>query len=282
MRAAWYDKLGPADEVLCVGEQDTPNKARITVNFAEFKYRKGTDTKKILSEIRSAIGGYPGVAVTVDQNADGPPAGKPISIEVSGEEFTTLIDVTEDMKRLINESGIQGIEKLKTDLQTGKPELVVNIDREKARRFGLSTNSIASEVRTALFGKEISKYKEGEDDYEIQLRLMEKYRYDVDALMNKSVIFRDQTSGTMKSVPISSVAKAELSSTYGSIKRKDLNRVVTISSNVITGYNPTQINDEIKTLLADFDMPAGYEYKFGGEQEKQAKEMAFSASCSTP
>ncbi len=257
------------------GEQDTPNKARITVNFAEFKYRNGTDTKEILTEIRNAIGGYPGVAVTVDQNADGPPAGKPISIEVAGEDFVTLIDITEDMKRLINESGIQGIEKLKTDLQTGKPELVVNIDREKARRFGLSTNSIASEVRTALFGKEISKYKEGEDDYEIQLRLMEKYRYDVNALMNKSVVFRDQTSGTMKSVPISSVAKAELSSTYGSIKRKDLNRVVTISSNVISGYNPTQINDEIKILLADFDMPAGYEYKFGGEQEKQAKEMAF-------
>ncbi|MEM8893208.1 MAG: efflux RND transporter permease subunit [Bacteroidota bacterium] len=257
------------------GEQDTPNKARITVNFAEFKYRGGIDTKEILTEIRNAIGGYPGVAVTVDQNADGPPAGKPISIEVVGEDFASLIDITEDMKRLINESGIQGIEKLKTDLQTGKPELVVNIDREKARRFGLSTNSIASEVRTALFGKEISKYKEGEDDYEIQLRLMEKYRYDVDALMNKSVVFKDQNTGDMVSVPISSVARAELSSTYGSIKRKDLNRVVTISSNVIAGYNPTQINDEIKTLLADFDLPPGYEYKFGGEQEKQAEEMAF-------
>lgn len=257
------------------GEQDTPNKARITVNFVEFKHRNGIDTKEILNEIRASVGDYPGVAVTVDQNSDGPPTGKPISIEVSGKEYATLIEITEDMKNLINESGIQGIEKLKTDLQTGKPELVVNIDREKARRFGLSTSSIAMEVRTALFGKEISKYKEGEDDYEIQLRLKDEYRYDIDALMNKSIVFRDQTSGQMKSVPISSVAQAELSSTYGSIKRKDLRRQVIISSNVEAGYNPTQINNEIKELLADFNMPPAYEFKFGGEQEKQAEEFEF-------
>ena len=257
------------------GQQDTPNKARITVNFKEFKYRNGIDTKEILSEIRNTIGDYPGVAITVDQNADGPPAGKPISIEVSGDEFAELIDITEDIKKTINESGIEGIEKLKTDLETGKPEMIVNIDREKARRFGLSTNSIAMEIRTALFGKEISKYKEGEDDYEVQLRLMEKYRNDPDALLNKSIIFRDQSSGQIKNVPISAVATTELSSTYGSVRRKDLNRVVTISSNVEAGYNATAINNEIKELLADYEMPEGYEYKFGGEQEKQAEEMAF-------
>lgn len=257
------------------GQQDTPNKARITVNFKEFKYRGDIDTKEILSKMRDGLESYPGVAVTVDQNADGPPAGKPISIEISGEKYEALIEITEQMKKFINESGIKGIEKLKTDLEAGKPELVVNIDREKARRFGLSTNSIAMEMRTALFGKEISKYKEGEDDYEIQLRMMEKYRNDPDALLNKSIVFRDASSGQMKSVPISSVATTELSSTYGSVKRKDLNRVITISSNVVQGYNATTINEEIKELLLDFKMPQGYEYKFGGEQEKQAQEMAF-------
>ncbi|SMD32934.1 Multidrug efflux pump subunit AcrB [Reichenbachiella faecimaris] len=257
------------------GQKSTPNKARITVDFKEFKDREGLSTADALNDLRDAMRGHPGVLVTVDQNADGPPAGKPISIEISGDHFETLINVSERMKSYINNSGIEGIEKLKMDLETGKPELIVNIDREKARRFGLSTQSIAMEVRTALFGKEISKYKEGEDDYEIQLRLKEKYRYDIDALMNKSVVYRNQTSGEMRSIPINSVAKAELSSTYGSVRRKDLKRVVTISSNVVGGYNPTQINDQIKELLTSFDLPSGYEYKFGGEQEKQAKEMAF-------
>ena len=257
------------------GQQDTPNKARITVNFVEFKDRGELNTRLILEEIRESLEPFPGVAVTVDQDHNAPPTGKPINIEITGDDFETLVRISDEMKNMINESGIQGIEKLKTDLQTGKPEMVVNIDREKARRFGLATSQIANEVRTALFGKEISTYKEGEDDYEIQLRLKDEYRYDMDALMNKNVIFRDQADGQIKSVPISAVATAELSSTYGSIKRKDLIRQVTISSNVLDNYNPTKINEEIQELLADYEMPFGYEYRFGGEQENQAEEMAF-------
>ena len=257
------------------GQQDTPNKARITVNFSEFKYRGGNKTSDVMEKIRTAVSGFPGVTVTVDKDAAGPPVGKPISIEVSGENFEELVAVTEDMKKLINESGIEGIEKLKTDLESGKPELVVDIDREKARRFGLSTYDIAIEVRTSLFGKEISKFKQGEDDYEIQLRLEDKYRYDVDALMNKSVTFRNQNNGKIHQVPISSVAKAEISSTFGSVKRKDLRRVITISSNVIGGYNAGEINNQIKTLLATYDKPATIEYKFSGEEEKKAEEMDF-------
>ncbi|MEQ9289843.1 MAG: efflux RND transporter permease subunit [Cyclobacteriaceae bacterium] len=264
----------PLDQT-AFGQKDTPNKARVMVNFVEFKHRDGVNTKVILDTIRASLRGYPGVSVVVDKDVNGPPVGKPISIEISGEEFDVLNNITESMKKVINESGIKGIERLKSDMETGKPELIVDIDREKARRFGLSTSSIAMEVRTALFGKEISKYKEGEDDYEIQLRLKERYRHDIDALMNKSVVFRNQTSGEMHSVPISSVAEAEISSTYGSIKRKDLNRVISLTSNVESGYNATEVNDQIKELLADFKMPPGYEFKFGGEQEKQAEEMAF-------
>lgn len=266
---------GDPMDMSSIGQAESPNKARITVNFLEFKYRQGVNTSEVLDKIREGIGGYPGVAVTVDKNADGPPTGKPITIEIIGENLETLIATSERMKTYINESGIAGIEKLKLDIETGKPELLVNIDREKARRFGLSTYSIANEVRTSLFGKEITKFKQGEDDYKVQLRLDDKYRYSVDALMNKSITFRDQTSGKISQVPISSVANAKLSSTYGSIKRKDMKRQITISSNVLGSYNATIINEQIKKVLADFEMPVGYSYKFGGEQEDQAKEMAF-------
>ncbi|MEM9324532.1 MAG: efflux RND transporter permease subunit [Bacteroidota bacterium] len=264
-----------------VGQSSTPNKARITVNFVEFKYRVKpgdsgyTLTSGIMEEIRETVGGYPGVAITVDKDAAGPPVGKPIAIEISGPDFARLVDLTEEMKNYINELGIEGIEKLKSDLETGKPELIVDIDREKARRFGLSTQQVAYEVRTSLFGKEISTFKLGEDDYEIQLRLQDEYRYDIDALMNKNVTFRNEMTGKIHQVPISAVATAELSSTYGSVKRKDLDRMVTISSNVLGGYNPTEINDQIKAELADFEMPPGYSFRFGGEQEKQAEEMSF-------
>ncbi len=257
------------------GQSDTPNKSRITVNFVEFKDRGGINTTNVMEEIRTATAGFPGVSITVDKDAAGPPVGKPINIEVSGENLNKLIEITEDMKNFINDAGIAGIEGLQSDLETGKPELLINIDREKARRFGLSTYSISNEIRTSLFGKEVSKYKQGEDDYEIQLRLSDTYRYDMEALRNKNITFRNQVNGRMMQVPISSVADIQLSSTYGSVKRKDLNRVITIYSNIVGGYNPTQINEDIQTLLADYEMPFGYEYKFGGEQEKQKEEMAF-------
>jgi len=257
------------------GQKDTPNKARLTINFQEFQFRNGISTAQIMDEVRENLTGYPGVQITVDQNSDGPPTGKPISIEITGDDFDELVQISENMENFINESGIKGIEKLKANLETGKPELIVDIDRDKARRFGLSTSAIGSEIRTALFGKEISKFKQGEEDYAIQLMLMDKYRYDVDALMNKSIVFRDPTDGKMHIVPISSVAKASLSTTYGSIRRKDLSRVITLSSNVESGYNPTMVNDEIKKALQKFEMPYGYAFKFGGEQEKQAEEMAF-------
>ncbi|CAN5212443.1 efflux RND transporter permease subunit [soil metagenome] len=266
---------GDPNDMESIGNSDTPHKARITVNFVDFKYRDGISTTQIMDEIRAGISGYPGVSLTVAKNVDGPPAGKAVTIEITGDNIFTLVDIAERMKTHINESDVLGIERLKHDIETGKPELIVDLDREKARRFGLSTYSIANEIRTSLFGKEISKYKEGEDDYEIQLRMDDKYRYDMEALVNKSITFRDQTDGRIRQVPISAVAHTQLSTTFGNIKRKDLKRIVTLTSNVLGGYNATVVNEEIRNVLTDFEMPQGYEFKFAGEQEKQSEQMSF-------
>ncbi|QDH81273.1 efflux RND transporter permease subunit [Echinicola soli] len=252
----------------------TPHKAMLTVSFVEYQYRDGKNTTKIMEELREAMAKYPGVQITVDKEQNGPPVGKPINIEVNGEDYEKLVAEVEDIREFIQGANIQGIEELKMDLQTGKPELIVNIDREKARRFGLSTSTIANELRTAIFGLEVSKYKEGEDDYPIELRLAEKYRYDVDALVNKKIYFMDKF-GNKRHIPITSVANFEYSSTYGSVKRKDLDKVITIYSNVNEGFNPTEINNRIRSRLEDYELPDGIDIKFTGEQEEQAKSMEF-------
>jgi multidrug efflux pump subunit AcrB len=265
---------GASDPYDFTAGQATPNKALIGISFYEYEERGGISTSLIMEKIRNAMSKYPGVQISVDKDSMGPPVGKPINIEISGENLERLIVLSDRVKQIINESNIQGIEELKTDIQTGKPELLVNIDREKAGRFGLSTSQIASELRTALFGFEVSKYKEGEDDYPIQLRLKDEYRYDIDALINKKITFRDN-EGKIKQIPISSVASIEYSSTYGSIKRKDLDRVISLYSNVNEGYNANEIISDLKTLLADLELPSGYEIKFTGEQEEQAESSAF-------
>jgi len=203
----------------------------------------------------------------------GPPAGKAISIEISGQDFDELIFLADSMMTYVEMAKIDGIEGLKSNLTVGKPELLVTIDREKARRFGLSTMMIAGTIRTSLFGKEISDFKVGEDEYPIQLRLKEEYRYNVPALLNQKIIFNEE--GKNIGVPISAVADFTYSTTYGSVRRKDMDRVISIFSNVIEGYNSTEVNSQIQERLSNFELPEEYTYAFTGEQQEQQESMAF-------
>ncbi|MDC0634615.1 efflux RND transporter permease subunit [Flavobacteriaceae bacterium] len=254
---------------------NTPNKARITVDFVKFQDRLGVSSEQVLNDIRNVIKGYPGVSIVVDKPADGPPTGSPVNLEIKGDDYTLILKTANQLKSFINTANIPGIEELKLDIDQGKPELLVNVDRQKARRLGVSTGLIGNNLRTALYGKEISTFKDFTDDYPINIRLKEEYRYNRNALLNQKITFRDQGSGRIKQVPISAVATTQNNSSFSAVKRIDLDRVVTVYSNVLNGYNPTDVNDKIRALLNDFEIPKGLEINFTGEQEKQAKEMAF-------
>ena len=258
-----------------LGMRDTPNRARININFYEFEKRNGINTIDVLEKLRNDINDYPGVSITYGKDRKGPPVGGEISIQITGPDFQELISQVENMRKYINDSNIPGIEKLGLDLSTRKPELLIDFDRDRLRRYGLSTGMLANELRTSLFGKEISKYKVGEDEYKIQLRLADQYRYDINKLLNKNITFRNQSNGITYQVPISSFASVKMSNTFSSVKRKDLDKSITISSNVISGYNPTEVNSKIDMILKNYPLPNGYSYKFGGEQQEQEEEMAF-------
>lgn len=254
---------------------NTPNKARITVSFVESKLRRGIKTPEVMEEIREAIGSYPGVQITVAKNPAGPPQGAAISLEISGDDYQELILEAEKIKSYIDEFNIGGVEQLKLDVKQGKPELPIVIDRDKARRFDLSTAQIGDVLRTSLFGKEISTFKEGEDDYPIMVRLKDQYRYNLDNLMNQKITFRNNMTGNIHQVPISAVATAKRTTTFSAVKRKDLTRVITITSGVLEGFNPTEVVGEIKSVMEDYGMPDSLDYAFTGQQEEQAEEMSF-------
>jgi len=254
---------------------NTPNKSITTINFIDYQFRGDTSTAEILKILTDSLENrYTGVEVFIEQNRMGPSTGYPINIEVKGKDIYRLVAITDSMEMLINKAGVEGIEGFKIDVETGNPELLVNIDRDKARRFGLSTFSIAMAIRTALFGKELSDYKAREDDYPIQLRFKQQYRYNLSSLLNQKITFRNK-QGKLLQIPISAVADITYSTSFGSIKRKDLDRVVTLYSNVKTGYNANRINARIKKILKKYHLPHGYEYEFTGEQKEQAKTMNF-------
>lgn len=257
----------------------SPNKARLTVQFVKTEDRGGINTFTVMDEIRNAMQGYPGVQISVDKNADGPPTGKPINLEVRGDDLDQLLTLSQEVMAYINDQNIPGIEELKSDVQLGKPELIINVDREAARRYGVSTFAIADALRTAVFGLEVSQFKQGEDEYPIYIRLDENYRYDVDYLMNQKITFRDMATGQIAQVPISAVANMQYTSTYSAVKRKDLERMVTIYSNVVEGYNAINIVDELRGLMSSYDLPEGFTYEFTGEQEQQAQDQEYLSSA---
>ncbi len=259
---------------------DTPHRGLITVTFIDYEFRGDLNTWDVLQDLSDAlIGQYPGVELSVEKQSEGPPTGKPINLEITGENFDKLIYLSDTIETIIKKAGIQGIEGLKLDLNVGKPEAILNIDRERARRFGLSTAQIAMTVRTALYGNEISDYKEGEDEYPIMLRFKEEYRNNPSSLLNQVITFRDPATGKISQVPISAVASLTYGTTYESVKRNDLKRMVTLYSNVLKGYNANEINAELKSLLSSLTLPEGYEYKFTGEQEEQDESVAFLVSA---
>ena len=253
----------------------TPHKARITVNFVPTQDRGGVSTSEILNEIRGSIKNYAGVKIFVDQNANGPPTGKPINLEIRGDNIDTLVTLTAKVKAFINDLPIKGIEGLNADVNIGKPELLIDIDRAAARRYELSTFSISDALRTSVFGKEVSKYKDGEDEHPIMLRLSEEYRNDENKLINQKVTFRNPTNGQIVQVPMSAVAAFNYSTTYSSIRRLDGQRVITLSSNLLDGYNANEIVTALQDEMSSFEFPDEYTYEFTGEQQQQAEDMAF-------
>lgn len=249
----------------------SPNKSKVAVEFVDYQYRNGVSTQEILNQIRENVQDIPNTTVTVEKEQNGPPTGKPINIEITGNEFDQLISLTERFKNYIQEQDIEGIEELRSDLQVNNPEIIIDIDNEKANSYGISNVQVGAAIRTALLGEPVSTFREDEDEYDVTLRLQEDDRGNIIDLMNMTV-------GTPTGfVPISAVATPRLSNSYGAINRIDLERVATLSSNVLTGYNANEINMQIREALQDFEVPQGYQISLTGEQEEQAETSQFLA-----
>ncbi len=250
-------------------------KGKVTINFVEYKNRIGRNTTEYLDMIRQEVKGIPGTEITTDKNRSGPPTGKPVNIEITGENLPELIADAGAFKNYLDSIQIPGVEDLKSDFQENKPEIAINIDRERANHEGISTGQIAMEIRTAVLGKEVSKYKMDEDEFPIQLRYSLNTRENINKLINLKITYRDMNSGLLRQIPLSSIAKIEYVDSYGGIKRQNLKRIITLSSGVMTGYTANEIVAQIKKLAADYPVHEGVNIKLTGEQEDQAETSAF-------
>lgn len=256
---------------------DMPHRGKITLSMQEFKFREGLDTEKLRLRIQNALAEvYPGVIISVEKDAVGPPAGYPVNIELVGKNYDTLISVAERMRIFINSKSIDGMEGLKVDVNKGSPGMEVIVDRQKAGELGVSVGQVGQQLRRSIFGDKAGVYKKDGEDYDINVRFNEYLRYNTSALFDQNIIFRDQASGQIKEIPISAVATRKNTSSFNAIKHINGERVVTVYSGLKPGGNANIIVDQIKKEMENFKgMPDGVKIDYTGELEEQGKQQAF-------
>ena len=257
---------------------EMPNRGKITASMREYKYRRGADSELLRQKVQEALVGiFPGVLISVEKDANGPPAGAPINIEIEGSDYAELILVAEKMREFINTKNIAGIDELKIDVNKSKPSMQVEIDRQKAGELGVNTGQVGQILRNSIFGSKAGIYKENGDDYDIYVRFNKEDRYSTSALFDQNIIFRDAASGKIKEIPISVIATQKNSSGFSAIKHKDSKRVVTVYSALAPGYTDAgAIVSNIRNEMKNFtELPSEIKIDYTGQIEEQEKQMSF-------
>ncbi len=256
-----------------------PNLGRIQVSFVEYEKRHGKATKPYMDQIREQMKGIPGASIEVAQEDGGPPTDPPVNVEIVGDHFEEISKVARQLSAYLDTNQIFGIENLKMDVDLSSPEISIIIDREKAMMEGLSTGQIGMEVRTAVFGREVSKLKEGEDEYKIQLRYAELQRKSLPDIMNMRITFMDMNTMRIKSIPLSSVATLDYTNTSGAVLRKNVRRTIQLQSNVLDPSMTAAVNKELADKIADFKtktrIPADVTIKQTGQGEQEQENLSF-------
>ncbi|GAA3509180.1 efflux RND transporter permease subunit [Aquimarina addita] len=257
---------------------EMPHRAKILATMREYKFRNGKDSEELRQKVQDALKGiYPGVAISVEKDAVGPPAGYPINIEIEGPDYDELIIIAELMRNFINDKNIPGIEELKIDVNKGKPAMQVAVDRQKAGELGVAAGQVGNQLRRSIFGEKAGVFKKDGEDYDIYVRFNEDNRYNTSALFNQNITFRDPANGQIKEIPVAAVASQKNTSSFSAIKHKDSKRVVTVYSGLQPGYTDAgAIVAQIETEMANFqELPRGVKFNYTGQIEEQNKQMAF-------
>ena len=261
-------------------QAEMPHRGKITATMREYKFRRGLSSEVLRSEVQQALQGkFSGVSISVEKDANGPPVGYPINIEISGGDYIELIKVANEVRSFIIKENIPGIEELKVDVNRNKPGMEVTVDRRKAGSLGVSAGQVGFQLRRALFGEKAGVYKNDGEDYDINVRFQEADRYNPSALFNQNITFRDMASGQIKSIPVSAVVETKNVAGFSAIKHKNMRRVVTVYSAILPGYNANEIVGQVQTQLQGFNIPKGIDYAFTGEIAEQEENMRFLSSA---
>ena len=260
------------------GGARSPERSRLVLNMIDFEDR-GESSRDTLAKLREQLAGIPGAEVEFTKNQQGPPTGPPVNIEITGPRFDQIVGLSKRVKAQLADAvakgRIDGLTDIRDNMNTGRPEMQVHIDRERAAQFGLDTSKIASTIRTAINGTEASTWRDGEDEYDITVRLQASDRQSLETIKRLEIVHEG------KVIPLVAIAELELGSGLGSITRLDLQRVVTVQANAKEGFNAQAVLAQVQKDLAGIELglPAGYGMRYTGENKEKDESFSFLGSA---
>jgi len=258
----------------------TPHKSLITMTMREFKYRRGMSSEDLRKEIQlNLIDKFPGIAILVEKDSQGPPSSYPVNIEIYGDDYEELIETAISMKNFLDQENIEGIEQLKIDVTKSKPGLEFTVDKMKAGELGIPAGLVGQTIRNSIIGTKAGVYKQDGEDYEINVRFDNKFKNDFNSILNQNITFRDQSSGRIKDIPVASIVEEKNIAAFNAIKHIDLQRVVTLYSSILAGSNANQIVNTAEIALSGFETNEGISFKFTGEIKEQDENQEFLSSA---
>lgn len=252
-----------------VGQEgrESTHKAHLSIDFFDMLDRKQSSVLT-LNQIRDSVQLVPNVKVNIMQQEDGPPTGAAVAVEISGEDFNKLREYRNIVKQSIED--IPGLINLRDDFVEAKSEIQVMVDRELASRYDLSMFSISQNIQAAMMGISASKYRVGEDEYDITVRYKDTQRNNFNDLRDL-IIFGPKEC----QIPLANLATFDIKPGFGTINHKDLKRMITVEADVREGYNANNIRNDVITRISEIEFEPGYLYDMAGEGAEQDEAGAF-------
>ena len=254
------------------GGGNSSNKGTVALNFVDFQEREG-DVFAAMEFLRDHMSdNIVGAKVTVEQPPNGPPTGKPVNLEISGPDMDQLTLISNSVLKILEDDSVFAkMDGLESNLPEARPEVRVEVDREKAALYELNTNMIGMTIRQAINGVEASKFRDGKDEYDIIVRLNDEYRDDLSTLGDLTI------SHEGNQIPLSEVASWEINDGLGGINHKESERVITISADVRAGLQANAVLAEVQEVLSSYlaTLPAGYAFSWTGQQQEQDESFEF-------
>lgn len=240
----------------------TSNSCELEVGFKTGKRNR----EQILDEMRAKLATIPGIAATVgqplghriDHMVSGTQAA--IAIKIFGPELSSLLMMGNSIKGCI--SGIEGLVDVAVEQVTDSPQLQVRANRAALARYGITMEEFNRFITLAYAGEKVSDIYEGQQRFDVVMRLNEDYTESIEGVRNALI---DTPDGGK--VPLSEVAEIVSTTGPNAISRENVQRKLVVSANT-SGRDVVSIVEDIKKAISEnVTLPEGYRIEYGGQFE---------------